>query len=111
MHEWIAKLFEDPDLVRMGHLQRVEDANLGLGWLYYALARIVRPKTAVVIGSYRGFVPMVIGRALSENVEKGEVVFIDPSLADDFWKDEQRVRDHFASYGIENIHHRTAALK
>src|SRR5262249_51170054 len=44
-------------------------------------------------------------RALSENLELGGVTFIDPSLADDFWKDEQRVHEHFASYGLNNIRH------
>ena len=53
----------------MGHNQRAEDLNLGLGWLYYGLARLIHPKSAVVIGSYRGFVPLLLGRALRDNVE------------------------------------------
>jgi predicted O-methyltransferase YrrM len=105
MTDWIAKLFAHPDLVRMGHGQRVEDLNLGLGWLYYALARALRPPTVVVIGSYRGFVPLVLGKALADNQEGGQVVFIDPSLADDFWKDPRAVQEHFASFGVTNIRH------
>jgi predicted O-methyltransferase YrrM len=105
MKDWIAKLFETPGLTRMGHLQRVEDANLGLGWLYYSLARIVRPKRAVVIGSYRGFVPLVIGKALSDNAEGGRVIFIDPSFVDDFWKDPETVRTYFASFEVTNVEH------
>lgn len=105
MKDWIAKLLEDPDLVRMGHLQRAADLNLGLGWLYYGLARIIRPAKAVVIGSYRGFVPLVLGKALSDNQEGGQVVFIDPSLVDDFWKDPQAVRQHFARHGVTNVEH------
>jgi predicted O-methyltransferase YrrM len=105
MTDWIAKLLAHPDLVRMGHGQRVEDLNLGLGWLYYALARALRPPTVVVIGSYRGFVPLVLGKALADNQEGGQVVFIDPSLADDFWKDAHAVQEHFASFGITNICH------
>jgi hypothetical protein len=31
------KLLKFADMTRMGHLQRVEDANLGLGWIYYGL--------------------------------------------------------------------------
>ena len=69
----------------MGHSQSPEDRNLGLGWLYYALGRTLRPKVAVVIGSWRGFVPLVIGKALQDNQIPGELIFIDPSLADDFW--------------------------
>lgn len=105
MKDWIAKLFESRGLSRMGHLQRVEDANLGLGWLYYALTRIIRPKRAVVIGSYRGFVPLVLGRALSDNAEGGRVIFIDPSFVDDFWKDPLAVRAYFASFEVTNVDH------
>ena len=105
MDEWIAKLLENPGLCRMGHGQRAEDANLGLGWLYYALARTLRPTTAVVIGSYRGFVPLILGKALSDNLEKGTVYFIDPSLVDDFWKDAENVQAYFAGYGVQNIRH------
>lgn len=105
MDEWIAKLFKDKNLTRMGHLQRTNDLNLGLGWIYYGLARVVRPKIVVVIGSYRGFVPMVLGKALLDNQEGGEVIFIDPSYVDDFWKDPDSVVDHFASFGVTNIRH------
>ena len=105
MHDWIAQLLGDKDLTRMGHLQRRSDLNLGLGWIYYGLARTMRPKTAVVIGSFRGFVPLVLGKALSDNKEAGEVIFIDPSLVDDFWKDPEAVRNHFADHGVTNIQH------
>jgi predicted O-methyltransferase YrrM len=105
MNDWIAKLLNNPDLCRMGHGQRLADLNLGLGWLYYALARVVRPKTAVVIGSYRGFVPMILARAMTDNLEKGLVYFIDPSFVDDFWKDPQAVNAYFADYGVHNIRH------
>ncbi|MEZ5833656.1 MAG: class I SAM-dependent methyltransferase [Dongiaceae bacterium] len=103
--DWVARLFDHPDLLRMGHHQRAEDKNLGLGWLYYALGRILRPRLAVVIGSWRGFVPLVIAKALQDNLEPGEVIFIDPSLADDFWKDPARVKDYFLSFGVANIRH------
>ncbi len=105
MNAWIAELFRDPNLVRMGHAQRVDDLNLGLGWLYYGLARTMRPAVAVVIGSYRGFVPMMLGRALADNGEGGQVHFIDPSYVDDFWKDTDAVKAHFARYGLSNIRH------
>jgi predicted O-methyltransferase YrrM len=103
--DWIARLFENPELLRMGHGQRQADLNLGLGWVYYGLARAIRPKVAVVIGSYRGFVPAVLARALAENSEGGEVVFIDPSMVDDFWKDAGRVREHFSAMGLTNVRH------
>jgi predicted O-methyltransferase YrrM len=105
MKEWINALFETKDLVRMGHHQRVEDANLGLGWLYYALARILRPSRIVVIGSFRGFVPLVFSKALADNGEEGRVWFIDPSFVDDFWKDPSKVRKFFADFGADNVEH------
>jgi predicted O-methyltransferase YrrM len=103
--DWIARMFLDPGLRGQGHAQRVEDRNLGLGWIYYGLARLLRPRNVVVIGSFRGFTPLVLGRAASENLEAGTVWFIDPSLVDDFWRDADRVRQHFADYGVTNIRH------
>lgn len=105
MQDFVAKILEQPDLRRMGHAQRAEDMNLGLGWLYYALARIVRPTKVLVIGSYRGFAPMMFAKALADNVEGGEVTFVDPSLVDEFWRDPEAVGAHFASFGITNITH------
>lgn len=105
MKTWIAQLFEHPELLRMGHAQRADDLNLGLGWLYYGLARTLRPRTVVVIGSYRGFVPLVFGRALADNREGGSVLFIDPSLVDDFWRDPASVEKYFTGLGVENVCH------
>lgn len=114
MHDlngWIASLFEHPDLLRMGHAQRGVDLNLGLGWLYYAMGRILRPSVAVVIGSYRGFAPLVLARALADNSEGGCVCFIDPSFVDDFWKDEEKVRAYFGSLGGANVTHHAATTQ
>jgi predicted O-methyltransferase YrrM len=105
MKEWIEHLFQHGELSRMGHHQRIEDANLGLGWLYYALARIARSRHAVVVGSWRGFVPLVLGKALADNSEGGDVVFIDPSLVDDFWKDAAAVQAYFRGFGVANVRH------
>lgn len=98
-------------MLRMGHAQCRDDLNLGLGWIYYALARVIRPKTAVVIGSWRGFVPAVIGKALKDNSEPGELLFIDPSLVDDFWSDPVRVERHFAALGVPNVRHLRATTQ
>jgi predicted O-methyltransferase YrrM len=105
LQQWIAKLYEQESMLRMGHHQSAEDLNLGLGWLYYALARVQRCTNAVVIGSYRGFVPLVLARALSENRQQGQVVFVDPSYVDDFWAEPSRVEAHFRSFGVDNIKH------
>lgn len=102
---WIRRLFADHGMDRMGHNQAPEAGNLGLGWIYYGLARIIRPRHALVIGSWRGFVPAVIARALRDTGEPGFVTFIDPSLVDDFWKDPERTRRHFANFGLDNVRH------
>jgi predicted O-methyltransferase YrrM len=102
---WIARLFDEPGLLRMGHNQRAEDLNLGLGWLYYGLGRLLHPRHAVVIGSYRGFVPLVLAKALSDNIEEGDVTFVDPSMVDDFWQDPEAVREYLGSFGLDNIRH------
>ncbi|HMM35295.1 MAG TPA: class I SAM-dependent methyltransferase [Thermoanaerobaculia bacterium] len=102
---WIERLFEEPALLSMGHNQRIEDASLGLGWVYYALCRLVRPRNAVVIGSYRGFVPLVVGRAFQDNLEEGRVTFVDPSMVDGFWTDPASVRAHFERFGVSNVRH------
>jgi predicted O-methyltransferase YrrM len=105
MNDWIARLFENKELLRMGHCQRPEDLNLGMGWLYYGLTRLIRPKQIVVIGSWRGFTPLTFGKAMADNSEGGEVHFIDPSMVDDFWKEPAAVQSHFASFGVNNIRH------
>lgn len=105
MQDWIAHLFQNPEFLRMGHFQRGADHNLGLGSVYYGLARAIRPERAVVIGSWRGFVPLILGKALQDNLEGGKVIFIDPSMVDDFWKDPDAVQNHFNQYGVDNITH------
>lgn len=105
MQEWIAQLYENEELLRMGHCQQRETLNLGMGWMYYGLARLYDPKKVVVIGSWRGFVPLIFGKALHDNSSGGQVYFIDPSAVDDFWKKPQLVQEHFQNYGISNIEH------
>lgn len=105
MQEWIKTLFSDENMLKKGHCQRLDDLNLGMGWLYYGLTRLICPQNVVVIGSYRGFSALVFARALSDNLDGGTVYFIDPSYVDDFWKDPERVQNHFAGFGITNIKH------
>ncbi len=47
----------------------------------------------------------MIGKALQDNVEPGEVIFIDPSLVDDFWKRPADVNAYFCGLGVENVRH------
>ena len=105
LNQWVEQLFQHPELTAMGHAQRPSDVNLGLGWVYYGIARPLRPSSVVVIGSLRGFAPLVFGRALQDNREQGSVHFIDPSLVDDFWRDAHTVGEYFAGLGVTNIQH------
>lgn len=102
---WIERLLAEPQLCGMGHAQRPEAADLGLGWLYHALVRIERPAQVVCIGSWRGFAPLVLGRALLDNGDGGRLLFIDPSLVDDFWRDPSRVQAWFTRFGVPDIEH------
>ncbi|MGR8981644.1 MAG: class I SAM-dependent methyltransferase, partial [Gammaproteobacteria bacterium] len=95
MYEWIKNLFKNSDMLRMGHCQSLDDLNLGMGWLYYSFARLIKPKIIVVIGSLRGYAPIIFAKALQDNNQGGKVLFIDPSLADDFWKNPDKVTKHF----------------
>lgn len=103
--EFLDKIMSDPDMLQMGHNQSVEDRNLGMGWIYYSLARLYKPKLVVCIGSWRGFVPILIAKGIQDNFNNGQVIFIDPSLVDDFWKDDVKVSEYFNSWGLNNIIH------
>lgn len=109
--DWAARLLSHKSLQGMGHGQRLRDANLGLGWLYYALVRMERPTRAVCIGSWRGFAPIVLAQALRDNGDGGRLTFVDPSLVDDFWADPERTRDWFASFGLDNVEHHRATTQ
>lgn len=105
MIEFAKALLENDQMQLMGHGQSLGDDNLGLGWLYYSLARIQRGARAVVIGSYRGFVPLLIAKGLIDNNAGGQVLFIDPSYWDGFWTQPEQVRSHFQSFHVDNVHH------
>lgn len=99
----ISTMARDPQLWGMGHNQCRESQDLGLGWLYYGLTRSLQPSLAVVIGSWRGFVPMLLAQALQDGGEAGELLFIDPSYVDDHWRGD--VEAYFHSYGLRRIRH------
>lgn len=102
---WLKQLLSHPELTQMGHGQSESDSNLGLGWLYYAQVRISRPRHVVCIGSWRGFVPIVLARGLKDNGDNGRVTFIDPSMVDNFWADPEKTQQWFNSFGLDNIDH------
>jgi len=105
LDEWVKTLLADNQMLLMGHDQRLEDLNLGMGWLYYALVRLVRPTQVVVIGSWRGFTPLIFAKAMADNTEGGRVTFIDPSRVDEMWKNPATVAQRFSNFGVDNIQH------
>lgn len=64
-----------------GIAQEVIGSNLGYGQLYYALTRLLRPRTVLVVGSGYGFTPGVIALALKHDGGRGRVLFVDPGYS------------------------------
>jgi hypothetical protein len=111
-----------PDLIRsilshakpLGHHEAPENLNLGFGYLYYALTRMLRPKHVLVIGSSFGFSVVCFALGLRDNA-KGQLSFVDPSysvLTDGpfktvggtaQWDDPDKVARHFARFGVERL--------
>ncbi|HUO44470.1 MAG TPA: class I SAM-dependent methyltransferase [Burkholderiales bacterium] len=116
-----------PDLIHaifqharpLGHHEDPDELNLGFGFLYYGLVRMLRPKHVVVIGSGFGFSVVCLALGLKDNTA-GRLTFVDPSysvLTDgpfktvggtSQWDDPGRVEEHFARFGVESLvtHHR-----
>jgi predicted O-methyltransferase YrrM len=100
----INRMLEAESLWKMGHGQDFALGDIGLGWTYYGLTRTLKPLTSLVIGSWRGFVPLILGQAIEDNDNGGRLVFIDPSLVDDHWRDN-RAKAYFRDFGVECIEH------
>ena len=116
----------DPGLLRsifryakpLGHFESADDLNLGFGYLYYALGRMLRPRQVLVIGSGFGFSVVCLALALRDNAS-GALNFVDPSYSligngpfktvggTAQWDDPEKVKRHFARFGVEHIvrHH------
>lgn len=109
-----------------------ETRNLGFGEIFYGLARALRPRHVVVIGSKAGFAPVVFARALKENngygiSEVGDYFtqlanpnanptlhFIDPGYnvnedglkafgGEGVWQDPQKVKELWQHFGVDDI--------
>lgn len=107
------------DAKPLGHREAPDRANLGFGFLYYALARMLRPRHVLVIGSGFGFSVVCFGLGLKDN-GGGMLSFVDPSYSvlthgplqtvggTSQWDDPAKVRRHFGRFGVEDIvtHHR-----
>jgi hypothetical protein len=91
--------------------------NLGFGFLYYTLARILRPKLSLVFGSTKGFSPICFGLGIMDNHNDGEIMFVDAGYSDSidgkdkgcggvgFWKNESIVKKSLKRFHLENIIH------
>lgn len=98
----------------LGHHEEAKTLNLGFGFLYYSLARVLRPKHVLVIGSGYGFSVVCLALGLRDN-RQGRLAFVDPSyslLKDgpfktiggrSQWDDAARVREFFAGFGVGEI--------
>ena len=97
-----------------GHYENRANLNLGFGFIYYGVARALRPKHILVIGSGYGFSVVCLALALKDNGQ-GHLTFVDPSysvLKDgpfktvggrDQWSDDNAVNSHFRRFGVDDI--------
>jgi predicted O-methyltransferase YrrM len=98
----------------LGHNEDPNTLNLGFGFVYYGLARALRPAHVLVIGSGFGFSVVCFALGLKDNGE-GALTFVDPSYSlfkngplqtiggTSQWDEPDKVRSHFARFGVEHI--------
>jgi predicted O-methyltransferase YrrM len=90
------------------------DLNVGFGFLYYSMGRILRPKLAVVLGSKMGFSAISIALAIRDNLESGQLILVDASLDDSsdgpdgmggvgFWHQRERVAELLERFGVAGV--------
>lgn len=94
--------------------QRESLHDLGFGWVYLGLARLLQPQKALVIGSGRGFAAACIGLGMKSRPE-AQVTLVDPGYrdwaveggtdkADGFWENEVQAVQHFQAHlGLSNV--------
>ena len=97
-----------------GHHEDAKTLNLGFGYLYYGLARTLRPEHTLVIGSGYGFSVVCLALGMKDN-GRGNLSFIDPSYSllkngpfktiggVGFWDDSDKVRSHFQRFEVDHI--------
>lgn len=91
-----------------GHQINVDKANLGYGFVHYALIRNLKPDSVLCIGSGRGLIPAICALACKDN-QRGMVNFVDAGFdnkssknwgGDGFWK-RVSVEKHFSLLGLD----------
>jgi hypothetical protein len=98
----------------LGHNQKPNNLNLGFGFIYYGVARALRPKHTLVVGSGYGFSVVCLALAIKDN-GMGSLTFVDPSyslLKDGplktiggrgSWNSEEKVDGHFRKFGVQGL--------
>ena len=83
------------------HGHDYETGNLGFGYLYYSLVRILRPRQILCIGSGDGFVPMCLAHGVQAN-QYGKVHIVEPGYYnEDAWVDRKVVKMRFKFVGVD----------
>jgi hypothetical protein len=97
-----------------GHKEDAKNLNLGFGYLYYGLARTLRPQHTLVIGSGYGFSVVCFALGIKDN-GRGNLSFIDPSYSllkngpfktiggVGFWDNEAKVKSHFQRFEVDHL--------
>lgn len=83
------------------HSHDCQTDDLGYGYLYYALARILKPKNVLVVGSGDGFVPICFALGLQAN-RHGYIHIVEPGYhSKKSWEDIFKVAGRFGAVGID----------
>ncbi len=98
----------------LGHNQKARNLNLGFGFIYYGVARALRPKHTLVIGSGYGFSVVCLALAMKDN-GAGKLTFVDPSYSllkhgpgktvggRNSWNDTEAVKQRFGRFGVDEL--------
>lgn len=105
----IAKFLIDKYDGNQGQNIDLKNGSLGFGLLHYALVQNLKPKNILVVGSLKGYVPMMIASACRD-IGFGKVDFVDAAYDEidegqnwqgiGFWK-KTNPKDHFAKVGVD----------
>jgi predicted O-methyltransferase YrrM len=109
----LARLLTDLD--PSSQAESLSGLNLGFGFLYYAMGRILRPKLALVLGSRKGFSAVCIALAMRDNANEGRLILIDAGYDDvqdgedlghggiGFWRDREGVEALLSRFAVGDI--------
>lgn len=98
----------------LGHNEEPRNLNLGFGFLYYGIARALRPKHVLVVGSGYGFSVVCFALGMKDN-GVGCLSFVDPSYSvtkdgpfktiggRGKWNDCNEVQEHFKRFAVHDI--------